>query len=383
MSRKELALVRSVLAGFLIVVFIVGALTSVKALQFKAMGDAAAQQVMPPEPVNAIEVRREHMQPRVAAVGSVVAVQGTVVSAEAEGVVRDIAFEAGSIVHAGDELVRLDTEVERAQLNSAAAAAKLAHVSYTRAKGLIGSHSISQAELDTAEANVAQADAQVANIRATIDKKIVRAPFTGKLGIRRISVGQYLSKGSPIVSLQSLDPVYVEFSLPQQRVGDLVAGLTVAVAADSYPDEQFQGTITAVDPDVDPATRNVRVQATLGNADSRLRPGMFVSVDVLLAQTQDVLVIPSTAVMHGPEGDSIFVIEAGDADAQGKRPLVVRQQAVHLGARQGDFVVATDGAAAGDQIVATGVFKLRPGSPVVIDNTLSPEFTFAPRPDNT
>jgi membrane fusion protein (multidrug efflux system) len=383
MSKKELRLVRSVLAGFVIVVFVVGALTSVKALQFKAMGDAAAQQVMPPEPVNAIEVRRERMQPRVASVGSVVAVQGTVVSAEADGVVREIMFEPGTVVKAGEDLVRLDTDVERAQLSSAEAAAKLARVSYTRAKDLIGTRAISRAELDTAEANMAQADAQIENIRAAIDKKVVRAPFTGKLGIRRISVGQFLSKGSPIVSLQSLDPVYVEFSLPQQRLGDLSQGLAVAVTTDAYPSQQFEGTITAVDPDVDPATRNVRVQATLSNADQRLRPGMFVSVDVVLAQTQDVLVIPSTAILHAAHGDSIFVIEEGEADTQGKKALVVRQQPVQLGARQGDFVVATEGVEAGDRIVSTGVFKLRPGTPVVIDNTLAPQFTFAPRPDNT
>ena len=230
---------------------------------------------------------------------------------------------------------------------------------------------------------VKQADAQVDNIQATIDKKVVRAPFTGTLGIRRISVGQFLNKGSPIVSLQSLDPVYVEFSLPQQRLGDLAEGLTVAVTSDSYPDDHFEGKITAVDPDVDPATRNVRVQATLGNADNRLRPGMFVSVDVLLAQTKDVLVIPSTAVMHAAQGDSIFVIEEGEADSQGKKALVVRQQTVRLGARRGDFVIAEEGVNAGDQIVSTGVFKLRPGTAVVVDNTLAPEFTFAPRPDNT
>ena len=383
MSRTKLAVVRSVLAGFVIVVLVVGSLTGVKMLQFKAMGDAAAQQVMPPEPVNAIEVRREQWQSRDSAVGSVVAVQGAVVSAEADGVVRKIAFEAGSIVKAGDELVRIDDEIERAQLRSAQAQSEWAHVTLKRAQGLIGSRAISRAEVDQAEASAKQADAQVDNIQATIDKKVVRAPFTGKLGIRRISVGQFLNKGAPIVSLQSLDPVYVEFSLPQQRLGNLTQGLAVAVTADSYPDAHFQGTITAVDPDVDPATRNVRVQATLGNADNRLRPGMFVSVDVLLAQTKEVLVIPSTAVMHGAQGDSIFVIEEGEADAQGKKALVVRQQTVRLGARRGDFVIAEEGANAGDQIVSTGVFKLRPGTPVVIDNTLAPEFTFAPRPDNT
>jgi membrane fusion protein (multidrug efflux system) len=381
MSKKTL--VRSVLAGLVVVVLVVGTLVGVKMFQFKAMGEAAAQQVMPPEPVNAMEVRREQWQSRASAVGSVVAVQGAVVSAEAEGIVRTIAFEAGSVVKAGDELVRIDDDIERAQLRAAQAAAEWAHVTLDRAQGLIGSRAISQAELDQALAGVKQADAQVDNIRAAIDKKVIRAPFTGKLGIRRISVGQFLNTGDPIVSLQSLDPVYVEFSLPQQRLGDLSEGLAVVVATDSYPGDKFQGTVTAVDPDVDPATRNVRVQATLGNADHRLRPGMFVTVDVVLAETEDVLVIPSTAVLHAPQGDSIFVIGEGEAGADGKRPLVVRQQPVRLGERRGDFVVAEEGTTAGDQIVTTGVFKLRPGTAVVVDNTLAPEFTSTPRPDNT
>ena len=186
-----------------------------------------------------------------------------------------------------------------------------------------------------------------------------------------------------MVSLQSLDPVYVEFSLPQQRLGELTEGLKVAVSSDSYPSQQFEGKITAINPDIDPATRNVRVQATLANADGRLRPGMFVSVDVILARSEKVLFIPATAVLHAPFGDSIFVIEEGQAGPDGTKPLVVRQQFVRLGARQGDFVVATEGVKVGERIVSTGVFKLRPGMPVVIDNTLAPKFTFAPKPDNT
>jgi membrane fusion protein (multidrug efflux system) len=385
-GRTRSGPIKAAAAGIIIAIVVVGALAGVKMMQFKAMGVAAAEQVIPPEPVNSVEVRSERWQPRIAAVGSVVAVQGTVVSAEADGIVREITFEPGSIVQAGDVLARLDTDIEEAQLRSALAAAELAHVSYKRAQDLIGSRSISRADLDVAEANMKQADAQVDNIRAAIAHKIVRAPFTGKLGIRRISVGDFLSKGSPVVSLQSLDPVYVEFSLPQQRLGDLTEGLTVHVGADAWPEDEFTGTITAVDPDVDPATRNVRVQATLANADGRLRPGMFVSVDVLLARSEDVLVIPSTAVVHAPHGDSVFVIEEAKREeqaAQASPGLVVRQQSVKLGARQGDFVVATEGVEAGDQIVSTGVFKLRPGTPVVVDNTLAPQFTFAPRPDNT
>ncbi len=292
--------------GIIIVLPIAGGIVAIKVLQFKAMGAASAQQVIPPEPVNVAEVREERWQPRVSAVGSVMAFQGTVVSAEAEGVVREIKFEAGSVVKAGDELVQLDVEIEQAQLRAAEAAAEWARVSFKRAKELIASRSISQAELDSADASLKQANAQVDNIRAVIAKKTVRAPFAGKLGIRRISVGQFLEKGSPVVSLQSLDPVYVEFSLPQQRLGELTEGLKVAVSSDSYPGQQFEGKITAVNPEIDHATRNVRVQATLANGDGRLRPGMFVSVDMILARSEKVLFIPATAVLHAPFGDSVF-----------------------------------------------------------------------------
>ena len=369
--------------GIIIVLPIAGSIAGIKVLQSRAVGAASAQQVIPPEPVNVAEVREERWQTRVSSVGSVVAVQGTVVSTEAEGTVREIKFEAGSVVKAGDELVQLDVDIEQAQLRAAEAAAEWARVSFKRAKELIASRSISQAELDSADASLKQANAQVDNVRAVIAKKTLRAPFAGKLGIRRISVGQFLEKGSPVVSLQSLDPVYVEFSLPQQRLGELTEGLKVAVSSDSYPSQQFEGKITAANPDIDPATRNVRVQATLANADGRLRPGMFVSVAVILARSEKVLFIPATAVLHAPFGDSIFLIEEGQAGPDGTKPLVVRQQFVRLGARRGDFVVATEGVKVGERIVSTGVFKLRPGMPVVINNTLAPKFTFAPKPDNT
>ena len=279
--------------GVIIVLPIAGGIVAIKASQFKAMGAATAHQVIPPQPVNVAEVREEQVQPRVAAVGSVTAFQGTIVSTEAGGVVREIKFEAGSVVKTGDELAQLDVEIEQAQLRAAEAAAVLARVSLTRAKGLLTSGGISQAEVDSADANFKQADAQVDNIKAVIAKKIVRAPFDGKLGIRRISTGQFLEKGSPVVSLQSLDPVYVEFSLPQQRLGELSEGLKVAVSSDAYPGRQFDGKITAVNPEIDQATRNVRVQATLANGDGRLRPGMFVSVEMILARSEKALFIPA------------------------------------------------------------------------------------------
>jgi membrane fusion protein (multidrug efflux system) len=346
------------------------------------MGEAAARQIVPPQPVNVATAREEQWQPRVSAVGSVTAVQGTVVSTEIEGIVREIKFQAGALVNKGDELVQLDIEIQQAQLRAAEAAAEWARVSFKRAKELISSKAVSQADLDSADSNLKQTDAQVDNLRAVIAKKTVRAPFAGKLGIRRISVGQFLDKGSPVVSLQSLDPVFVEFSVPQQRLGELAEGLSVLVSSDAYPGQQFEGKITAVNPDIDSATRNVRLQATLANADGRLRPGMFVSVDVILARSEKVLFIPATAVAHGPFGDCVFTIEEGKAGVDGAKPLVVQQRLVRLGARQGDFVVATEGVKAGERIVSTGVFKLRPGMPVVIDNTLAPHFALAPIPRN-
>jgi membrane fusion protein (multidrug efflux system) len=211
----------------------------------------------------------------------------------------------------------------------------------------------------------------------------MRAPFAGRLGIRRISVGQYLTKGSPVVSLQALDPVYVEFSLPQQRLGVVAEGLDVLVTSDAYPEQEFKGKVTAVNPDVDASTRNVRLQATLTNADSRLRPGMFVSVELVLAQSEKLLLMPATAVNHAPYGDSVFVVAEGEAGPDGKKQLVVNQQPVRLGARFGDFVVAAEGLKAGDKVVSSGVFKLRPGMPVVIDNALAPDAQLAPKPRNT
>jgi membrane fusion protein (multidrug efflux system) len=371
------------LVGVLIALPIAAGLIGTKIFQFQAMADAGAGFVMPPEPVNGTEVREARWQPRISAVGSVTAVQGTVVSTEAEGVVRAINFEPGTLVKAGEVLVQLDVDVEQAQLHAAEVDAEWARISYRRAQELSKSRNISQAELDAAATSVKQAEAQVNYIRALIARKTVRAPFAGELGIRSISVGQFLGKGSPVVSLQALDPVYVEFSIPQQRLGELAEGLVVAVASDAYPEQAFEGLITAVNPQIDPETRNVRVQATLANADGHLRPGMFVSLDVALARSESVLLIPATAVQPGPHGDSLFVIEEDSSGSAEPGSLTVRQQFVRLGARRGDYVVVTEGVKAGEKVVSTGVFKLRPGMAVVIDNSLAPEFSLAPTPKNT
>ncbi len=371
------------LLGILFVVPVVGTIAGIKYFQIQALIASAANQTVPPEAVNSFDVKSQEWQPRVYAIGSVVAVQGTTLSAEAEGTVREIAFEAGSVVKAGDVLVKLDTDVEQAQLRAAEAQANWAQTSFKRAQELFASRTISQAEVDSADAAVKQANAQADNIRALIAKKTLRAPFDGRLGIRRISLGQFLNKGSPVVSLQSLDPVYVEFNLPQQRLGEIAEGLQVEVTTDSYPAVQFHGKITAVNPDVDPSTRNVRIQASLPNDDGRLRPGMFVSVNMVVARKEQVLFIPETAVLYAPYGDSVFVIHPGDDKDAANASLVVRQQVVRLGARHGDFIVVEEGLKPGDKIVSTAPFKLRPGMAVVIDNSLAPDAQLAPAPHNT
>lgn len=364
-------------AGVVAVVLIVGGIAGIKALQFAAIGEAFATQAPTEERVNAVAVQQQHWESHVTSVGSVVAVQGTQVSAEADGVVRAILFDAGSLVRAGAELVRLDDEVEQSQLKAAEAAAELARLTLERAQRLIERRVISQSDLEQAEATWKQAAAQVDNIRAVIAKKVVRAPFTGKLGIRRVSVGDFLTKGTPVVSLQSLDPVYVDFSLPQRRLGELREGLVVTATADAYPGKEFRGEIAAVESHVDAATRNVRVQATFANDHGAFKPGMFVSVDVALGTSTAVHVIPATAVVHSPQGASVFIVEQSGTDS-----LVLRQQPVELGERRGDFVVVEAGAQAEERVVATGVFKLRPGMPVIVDNTLTPEFELTPTPDN-
>jgi membrane fusion protein, multidrug efflux system len=351
------------LLGIVVVLPIVGVVAGIKALQIRTLM-AMPQQSEPPAFVSIGSVSEESWENRIAAVGSVAAFQGVVVSAEAEGTVREILFDAGSNVSAGQALVRLDTEVEQAQLQSAEAAAELAETTLTRTRELFGSSTVSKADLDAAEATVKQTRAQADNVRAVIAKKTITAPFSGRLGIRQINLGQFLTKGAAVVSLQALDPVYVEFSLPQQRLGAVSEGFTVRVKADAFIEQGFEGKITAINPEVDPITRSVRMQATLKNPDAKLRPGMFVAVEVVLPETEKVLAIPETAVIYAPYGSTVFVAVEGEAPAgaDGKKPLVAELRNVRLGERRGDFVAVTVGLKAGERIVTNGGLKLRQGS---------------------
>jgi len=371
---------KRILLAVLAVAALVGLLGGIKGLQIDRMIAHGKQAVPPPEAVTTAVASLQSWESLLPAVGSLAAVQGVTVTAELTGKVVQIAFTPGSLVKAGDLLVKQDTSSEEAQLRSAEAAAALAKLNVERLGKLLAERTIAQSQFDTAEAGYKQAVAQADNIRASIAKKTIRAPFAGRLGIRLVNLGQVINEGEAIVSLQSLDPIYVNFSLPQQQLPSIKPGLAVRVTTDALPGEVVQGRITAINPQVDAATRNIRVQATVANAEERLRPGMYVSVAVVLPGREQVLAIPATAVLYAPYSDSVFIVE-DPPDPDPDRPVkVVRQQLAQLGEKHGDFVAVRSGLKEGDSVVSTGVFKLRNGQTVTVDNTLSPDFQLRPRP---
>lgn len=362
---------------------IIGALVFVKLNQFGAMGAAQAAMVMPPTVVTATTVQEDTWQDSLSATGSLVAVQGVTVSAEVPGKITRIAFEAGATVAAGDLLVQLDTSTEEAQLASADAAVALAEVNLKRQRELRAQNTNSPSDLDAAEAQNKQSAASATALRAIIAKKSIRAPFAGRLGLRLVNLGQNLNAGDAISNLQTLDPIFANFSVPQQNLSRLKAGGAVRITTDVAPGEKFEGRITAISPEIDQATRSVRVQATLANSAEKLHPGVFASVEIVLPSRQQVLAIPATAVLYAPSGDSVFVIEEKKDEKSGQMTKVLRQQLVQLGATRGDFVSVTTGLKAGEQVVTSGVFKLSAGAAVTIDNTYAPNAQTAPAPKNS
>jgi membrane fusion protein (multidrug efflux system) len=364
------------------VLLIIAVLAGIKTLQIRSMIDNGKKFVPPAETVNTAVVKSDAWDTSLGSVGSLTAVQGVIVSAELAGKVVKITFEAGTPVKKGDILLRQDTTSEEAQLPGAVSQVNLNRANLKRADQLFKDGIISQADHDAAISNSALAQAQVDNIQATIAKKTVRAPFSGRLGIRQVNLGQILREGDPVVTLQTLDPIYVDFTLPQQQLDKVHLGQPVRVTGDALPGETIQGKITAISPQVDADTRNIKLQATLSNRAERLRPGMFVNTAVGLPVRQKVLAIPATSVLYAPYRDSVFVVETGKDNKGGSAGLALRQQFVRLGEKRGDFVEVTEGLKDGETIVSTGVFKLRNGQSVVIDNKLAPAFQQAPKPEN-
>jgi membrane fusion protein (multidrug efflux system) len=370
---------KRILFAILGLLIVIGVLAGVKAMQIRTMIDHGKKAVLPPETVTTVLARSESWETSLSAVGSLTAVQGVTVAAELPAKIVEIAFEPGTRVKRGDLLIHQDTSVEEAQLPGAEAQVALTESVLARDVEMLKDKIISQADYDAAVAGHRQAMSQVETLRATIAKKTIRAPFSGRLGVRLVNLGQTLREGDPIVTLQSLDPIFVNFALPQQELFRLRTGLPVRITTDALPGLTIGGRITTVNPLVDAETRNVQLQATVANPEEKLRPGMFVNAAVGLPVRKKVTAIPATSVLYAPFGDSVFVVED---DKQGKGGKVLRQQFVRLGEKRGDFIAVTDGLKEGETIVSTGVFKLRNGQPAVVDNKLAPEFRLAPNPGN-
>src|SRR5207249_5827488 len=372
---------RSVTLAIYLLIAIGGYVFGIKVLQIGKM--MSTPMVMPPTTVSSAVVKEEDWAPTLSAIGSVSAVQGAVVSAELGGVVAEINFQSGGVAKKGDVLMRLDSSAEEAQLHTAEAELELAKANLDRERDLAARKVVSKQELDTAQSTFGQKQGAVDNMRAFITKKQIRAPFDGMLGIRQVNVGQMINSGQQVVQLTALDRVYVDFALPQQNLPQLAAGYEARVHADSLPGREFKGKVTAINSMVDNVTRNISLQATFDNPDHELHPGMFVKVEVILPNKSKTLVIPGSAVSYAPYGNSVFVIDNKKDPKTGKESQSLRQAFVRIGEARGDFVAVTEGLKAGDVVVSTGVFKLRNGMPVVINNDLAPKPQLNPKPGDT
>lgn len=363
------------------VALFIGVIAAVKTRQVKTAAAQNSSYKPPPEAVTTIVVRQEKWPEALTGIGTIAAVRGVTVSADLAGIVDRIAFESGKAVRQGDVLVELDTRQERAQLAAAEAQRDLTRANLERMRGLSAEGIAARADLDQAEAAQKQAEARVGEIRATIERKTIRAPFSGILGIRQLNLGQHLTEGAPVVPLQSLDPIYVNLSVPQQQVGNLRTGESVWVTAEGAGISAV-GRVTAVDSVIDAATRNVQVQATLSNPEGKLRPGMFAHASLSIGPSNDVVALPASAISYAPYGDSVFIVE-DLKDPKGQSYRGVRQQFVKLGGGRGDQVAVVTGVKPGQEVVTSGVFKLRNGAAVQIDNRVQPGNNPAPRPEDS
>jgi len=364
-----------------VMVVLLTALGFIKFKQVESAVQAAAFQP-PPETVTSIVAQREVWPATTAVIGTMEAVHGVTVSADLPGTVAAINFDSGKSVRAGEVLVELDTRQERAQLAALEAQRDLARVNFGRMQQLVNEGVISRAEYDQATAQQRQTEANVEEIRATIARKTIRAPFSGILGIRKANLGQYLSAGDAVVPLQSLNPIYVNFGLPQQALGQVRVGGSLRITSEDLAGQVFTGRVTALDSVVDPATRNVQVQATLANPEGKLRPGMFVQVEVVLGASRSVIELPASAISYAPYGDSVFII-TDLKDPKGQTYRGVRQQFVKVEGSRGDQVGVVSGVNPGEEVVTSGVFKLRNGAAVQVNNKVKPENNPAPKPEDS
>ena len=368
--------------AFMLLIF-VAFLVTLGLVKYRQVSVAMAQSASfqpPPEAVTTVTARHDLWPRSRHAIGTAAAVNGVVVSADLPGIVKAIEFDSGRPARAGDLLVQLDTSQEQAQLASAEAALELSRLQRERTRGLQREGVVAQAEADRVEAESTQAQARVREIRATIERKTIRAPFTGVLGLRQVNLGQYLEGGAPIVPLQAMAPIHVNFALPQQEAAGLRLGAEVHATL-SGQEAEATGKLTALDALVDEGTRNVMVQATFANADHRLRPGMFVDLQVIIGEATEVVALPASAISYAPYGDSVFIVDEITAP-DGRTYKGARQQFVKLGAARGDQVTVLSGVEPGMEVVSSGAFKLRDGAAVVVNNEIQPGNDPAPTPEN-
>jgi len=362
------------------VVLAIALLAVIKFGQFGTMFKASKSFAMPPESVTSAKVEASEWQQSRSAIGTLIAVRAVTIASEVTGTVRKIGFDSGALVRRGQMLVELDTSTEEAQLAAAMADAEPARANLERTRTLRASDYTSPADLDAADAKAKQTRAVAAQLRATIAKKTIRAPFDGRIAIRDVELGQVLNPGSKIGSLQSIDPVHADFWLPQQALADLTPGMRTRLRTDVFPKQAWDGAVTTINPEVDVSTRNVRVRATFPNADGRLRPGMFVRAQVVLDTKNQVVPLPASSFNYAPYGDSVFIVQNLE-DPNGKPYRGVRQQFVKLGSAKGDQVAVFSGVKPGEEIVTSGTFKLRNGAAVQVNNEIRPANESAPMPE--
>ena len=361
-------------------VLVVASLAAIKAAQLNEM--MSAPHMQPASAVSTFEAKEVSWSPSLRAIGTLAPVNGVMISADADGTIVKIAAESGSSVKKGDLLVEIDSSVESANLNAALATAELSRVNRARASDLWALQAIAKSDYDAAEAAALQSLAAVTTLEAKIAKKNVTAPFAGRVGIRTVNVGQFVGRGAALLPLQSLDPMYVNFSVPQRQIPSLYMGQKMKVSVDAFQDMEFAAMITAINSEVDSSTRNIYVQATLANPEEKLRSGMFVRVAVELPANDNIVVVPATAIAYASYGNSVYIVEEMEGE-DGKKYLGVRQQFVTLGQTRGDLVSLMTGVKPGEEVVSAGVFKLRPGAHVQVNNSAQPSSNANPTPDNT
>jgi membrane fusion protein, multidrug efflux system len=366
-----------------VVLLVLAGLGFVKYRQIQTAIAQGSSFAPPPTAVTTVIAKRETWPSTMQVIGTTAAIQGVTVSADLPGTVDKINFESGKAVNAGDVLVDLDTRQERAQLAAAQADWNLAHINYERQQKLVEQGVVARTEFDNAQAQEKSTQAHVGEIKATIERKTIRAPFSGILGIRQINLGQYLAAGQAIVSLQALNPIYVNFGVPQQESTQMQVGRVLHVTSDNLPGAQFTGRVTAVDSVINETTRNIQVQATMSNPGGKVRPGMFVQVDVGLGGSRQVVELPATAINYAPYGDSVFVVTDMQDPKSKKTYRGVRQQFVKVEGSRGDQVGVVSGLNPGEEVVSSGVFKLRNGAAVEVNNKIQPPNNPKPNPEES